>query len=83
MEVAPQRRGDQAGSAVADRAAIDPHHRKDDLARGRDESLPRFLGFFHRETAFFQSYSLDLQHLQNDGAGDALEDGVRLAAAAR
>src|SRR5262245_17934023 len=49
IEVAAQRRGDQARPAVADRPPIDFDHRHDALARRGNEGLARLLRLVHRE----------------------------------
>ena len=56
--------------------AVDAHHREHDLRRGGHESFTRGVGFRERERPLFDGKSLRLNDLEQDGAGNAAQDGV-------
>src|SRR5262245_23263299 len=76
MKFRPQLERKQARGAVADRLAVDLHHRHDEVGGRRDKGLPRILGFLDAEGAFDEFDALPLQEIDQRRARDAAQNGI-------
>src|ERR1700730_7742142 len=72
--IAPQCAGDQAGRAVADRLAVDPDYRGNELRRRGDEGLARRIGLLHGEWTFLELEAVLGDDFEHHGPGDPAQD---------
>src|SRR5262245_49087385 len=72
--VAAERRGDQSGGSVSDRAAVYSHHGQHDLACRSDECFARLIGLLDRKGALLERKPLCLDHVDHDRTGNAGKD---------